>query len=214
MVSCQDKVHFIQAIFVSLELKEDIGQELCIQLQGLILLFLQGMLSKEAQLALIESIKDGRLTLDQYLFGSQDDHCLCLPLSLDELLMETLMWSVNQYAVYMPNLSYSHLTMPIERAIFSASNAHPRDFANGIRGDLDRAIWSYEQALSLLPKGHYRYLETLLGLCSSIYQRFYLLRRADDLKNLRRYLDLQHDELNQKDSVLALVQKTWSRSIC
>lgn len=78
------------------------------------------------------------------------------------------------------------------------------------RDDLEEAIWFYQEALSLLPNSHYHYLETLLGLCSSIYQR-YLLGDADDLQNLLRYLDLQYDVLNQQRSLLAPIQAQFDK---
>ena len=71
------------------------------------------------------------------------------------------------------------------------------------KDDLEEAIWSYEEALSLIPNSHYHYLEALLGLCSSLFQRYYLLGHADDLHNLLLHLDLQRDVFNGQRSLLA-----------
>ena len=51
------------------------------------------------------------------------------------------------------------------------------------KDDLEEAIWSYEEALSLIPNSHYHYLEALLGLCSSLYQQYYLLGRRRPQKS-------------------------------
>ena len=67
------------------------------------------------------------------------------------------------------------------------------------------AIWSYEEALSLIPNSHYYYLETLLGLCCSLFQRYHLLGHIDDLNKHLLYLDLQCDVLYRKRSLLTLV---------
>ena len=74
------------------------------------------------------------------------------------------------------------------------------------KDDLEEAIWFYEEALSLIPNSHYHYLEALLGLCSSLLQRYYLLGHADDLHNLLLHLDLQCDLLNRHCSLLASIK--------
>ena len=61
------------------------------------------------------------------------------------------------------------------------------------KDDLEEAIWYYEEALSLLPKRHYHFLEAILGFCSCVYQRFQLLGHLDDLKKLLVHL---HTEQN------------------
>ena len=60
------------------------------------------------------------------------------------------------------------------------------------RDDVEEAIWYYEEAVSLLPKTHYHFLEAILGLCSSLYQRFRLLGHLDDLKKLLGHLQTEH----------------------
>ena len=61
------------------------------------------------------------------------------------------------------------------------------------RDDVEEAIWCYEEAVSLLPKTHYHFLEAILGLCSSLYQRFRLLGHLDDLKKLLGHLQTEHN---------------------
>ncbi|KJA27004.1 hypothetical protein HYPSUDRAFT_979471 [Hypholoma sublateritium FD-334 SS-4] len=46
--------------------------------------------------------------------------------------------------------------------------------------DLDEAIWLFEHALALTPRDHYRYLECLLGLSTSLNARFELRRLTAD----------------------------------
>ena len=202
------------------------------------------MSSEDAKVeGLIESIKDGRLRLDQYLFGLDDDRSLRLkdlcdrlrsgstnqpipmdsflpahperPLSLDELLN---VFEGNHHE-HGPIHRQSIISVraklslpPTPHADRSSSFLQLADALStrfsqwSQKDDLEEAIWSYEEALSLIPNSHYHYLEALLGLCSSLYQRYYLLGHADDLKNLLLYLDLQCDVLNRQRSLLAPVE--------
>ena len=201
------------------------------------------MLSEEAKVAgLIDSIKDGRLKLDQYLFGFHDDRHLRLqdlcnmlqsgstnepipmewflsahperPLSLDELLKifngDHVQGSIPRQSITSLRAKLSLLpTRHADRSGFllRLGDALLRRFSQWAQNDdLEEAIWSYKEALLLIPKSHYYYIESLLGLCSSLYQRYYLLGHADDLKNLLLYLDLQCDVLDQQRSLLAPVE--------
>lgn len=76
--------------------------------------------------------------------------------------------------------------------------------------DLDEAIWLFEHALTLTPRNHYRYLETLLGLTTSLNARFELLRLPDDR---RRLAECAADRSNiDDDAVLAPVISALSRA--
>jgi hypothetical protein len=200
--------------------------------------------SEEAKVAgIIESLKDGRLRLDQYLFGLHDDRYLRLqdlcdmlrsgstnqpipmdlffsvhperPLSLDELLnVFEGDHHVHGSIVQRDSITSlrAKLSLPTRHADRSSSflrlgDALLRRFSQWTqKDDLEEAIWSYKEALSLIPNSHYYHLEALLGLCSSIYQRYYLFGHADDLKSLLSYLDLQCDVLNRQSSLLAPVE--------
>ena len=59
------------------------------------------------------------------------------------------------------------------------------------KDDLEEVIWYYQNAVSLFPQTHYHFLEAILGLCSSVYQRFQLLGHLDDLTELLRYLNTE-----------------------
>ena len=207
--------------------------------------FSQGGSSEEARGAeLIESIKDGRLRLDQYLFGFHDDRCSLLedvylllrpgsgstnqripmesflsahperPLSLDELSSNFkgdfhVQGLLHRQSI--TSLRAKLSLLPTRHADRSSSllrlgDALFRRFSQWAqKDDLEEAIWAYKEVLSLISNSHYYYLEALLGVCSSLYQRYYLLGHADDLKNLLLYLDLQCDILNPQRSLLAPV---------
>ena len=180
------------------------------------------MSSEEAKVeGLIESIKDGRLRLDQYLFGLDDDRCLRLkdlhdrlrsgstnqpipmdsflsahperPLSLDELSNVFEGDHHERSPIHRQSIISlrAKLSLPptpqadLSSSFLQLADALSRRFSQWAqKDDLEEAIWSYEEALSLIPNSHYHYLEALLGLCSSMYQRYYLLGHANDLKNL------------------------------
>ena len=201
------------------------------------------MSSEEAKVAgLIESVKDGRFRLDQYLFGFHEDRHLRLqdlcnmlrsgstnqsmsmdsflsahperPLSLDELLNIfkgdlPVQGSIPRQSITSLRAKLSLLpTRHADRSGFllHLGDALIRRFSQWAqKDDLEEAIWSYKEALSLVPNSHY-YLESLLGLCSSLSQRYCLLGQADDLKNLLLYLDLQCDVLNRQHSLLSFVE--------
>ena len=200
------------------------------------------MSEEEAKFAkIIESMRDGRLGLDQYLFGFHDDRRLRMqdlcniitnmlrsgstkqsipmdsflsarperPLSLDELL--------NIFKGSIPRQSITSLRSKLsllptrhgDRSGFllHLGDALIRRFSEWAqKDDLEEAIWSYKEVLSLTPKSHYHYLEALLGLCSSLYHRYYLLGHADDLKNLLLYLNLQCDIFHRQRLLLAHVE--------
>jgi hypothetical protein len=200
--------------------------------------------SEEAKVAgIIESLKDGRLRLDQYLFGLHDDRCLRLqnlcdmlrsgptnqpipmdsflsihperPLSLDELLNafegdHHIHDSIHRESITSLRAKLSLLpTRHTDRSssFLRLGDALLRRFSHWAqKEDLEEAIWAYEEALSLISNSHYYYLEALLGLCSSLYQRYYLLGHADDRKNLLFCLELQCDVLNRQRSLLAPVE--------
>jgi hypothetical protein len=207
------------------------------------------MSSEDTKVAgLIESIKDGRLRLDQYLFGLHNDRGMRLldlcdmlrsgstnqavemdsflsahperPLSLDELLNvfegdHQLHCSIHRQSITSLRAELSLLpTRHADRSslFLRLGDALLRRFSQwSQKDDLEEAIWCYEKALSFIPNSHYYYLEALLGLCSSLYQRYYLLGHADDLKNLLLFLDLQCDVFSRQCSLLAPVEAQLSR---
>ena len=209
------------------------------------------MPSEEAKVAgIIESIKDGRLRLDQYLFGFHDDRRLRLqnlcnmlrsgstnqpipmdsflsahperPLSLDELLNifkrdVHVQGSIPRQSITSLRARLSLLpTRHGDRSGFllRLGDALLRRFSEWAqKDDLEEAIWSYKEVLSLITKSHHYYLEALLGLCSSLYQRYYLLGHADDLKNLLLYLDLQCDIFHQPRSLLTPAEVQLGQNI-
>ena len=61
------------------------------------------------------------------------------------------------------------------------------------KDDLEEAIWCYQKAVSLLSQTHHHFLEAILGLCSSLYQRFRLLGHLDDLTKLLDHLHIEHN---------------------
>ena len=208
------------------------------------LFFSQGVSSEEAKVAgLIESVKDGRFRLDQYLFGFHEDRHLRLqdlcnmlrsgstnqsmsmdsflsahperPLSLDELLNifkgdVHVQGSIHRQSIISLRAKLSLLpTRHADRSgiLLRLGDALLRRFSEWAqKDDLEEAIWSYKEVLSLTPKSHYHYLEALLGLCSSLYHRCYLLGHADDLKNLLLYLNLQCDIFHRQRLLLAPVE--------
>ena len=246
-----EKARIIQPIstdtgLVYLELKENnenVSREVCIKYISLNF-FLQGVSEEEKVTGLIKSIRDGRLRLDQYLFGFHDDRFLRLedlcnmlrsgstnqsvpmdsflsthperPLSLDELLnnfegdlhVQGIDRQIRQSITNLRAKLSSPSTRLADRSssLLRLGDALLRRFSQWAqKDDLEEAIWSYKEALSLIPNSHYYYLEALLGLCSSLYQRYYLLGHADDLKNLLLYLNLQCDIFNRQHSLLAPV---------
>jgi hypothetical protein len=198
------------------------------------------MLSEEVKvIGIIESIKDGRLTLDQYFFGfhadGDSDHCLRLralcnalrsgstnpipessflighpqrPLSLDELCDGDFHeGSIQRRSIVSLRAELSSQPADRSSCLLRLADALSRRFSQWAqKEDLEEAIWSYKEALSLIPNSHYQYLETLLGLCSSLYQRFCLLGHAHDLQNLLRYLELEYNVLDRCPSLLAPVE--------
>ena len=134
------------------------------------------------------------------------------PLSLDELLNHFEGDIHGQGSIHRQSITSLRaklsllLTRHVDRSssLLHLGDALLRRFSQWTqKDDLEEAIWSYKEALSLIPNSHYYYLEALLGLCSSLYQRYYLLGHADDLKNLLSYLDLQCDILNRQRLLLA-----------
>ena len=195
---------------------------------------------------LIESIKDGQLRLDQYLFGFHDDRYLRLedlcnmlrsgltnqpitmdsflsthperPLSLDEILnnfkgdSDVHIQGSSMHRQSITKLR-AKLSLPPTRhadrsgSLLRLGDALLRRFSQWAqKDDLEESIWSYKEALSLIPNSHYYYLEALLGLCSSLYRRYYLLGHAEDLKSLLLYLDLQCGILRRRRSLPAPVE--------
>lgn len=200
------------------------------------------MLSEEVKI--IESIKDGRVTLDQYLFGfhadGNSDHCLRLralcnalrsgstnlipessflighpqrPLSLDELCDRGFHdGSIQRRSIVSLRAELSSQPADRSSCLLRLADALSRRFSQWAqKDDLEEAIWSYEEALSLIPNSHYQYLETLLGLCSSLYQRFCLMGHAHDFQNLLRYLELECDVLDRCPSLLAPVEASLKK---
>lgn len=128
------------------------------------------MLSDGAKLAeLVESIKDGKLTLDQYLFGFQDDHRFRLQYLCTAFRSGTL----NQL-----NMSSSlpgHPQRPLSLdELFKLCNG---DF------QVERqSILSLRAELNLFPSEHASRSSCLLRLADALYRRFYQWDQRDDLE--------------------------------
>jgi hypothetical protein len=159
------------------------------------------------------SSTDQPISISSFLIGHPER-----PLSLDEILkicngiypisVQRFMrrrQSISSLRTELTLLPLSSQYHDVDRSscLLRLADALSRRFSQWSQlDDLEEAISSYEALLSLIPNSHYQCLEALLGLCSSLYQRFYLLNQADDLKNLLRYLELQCDVLSLRSSML------------
>ena len=178
-----EKVHIIQANLidtglVSLELKEkneNVGN------YSFYLKFLdnsffsQGVSSEEAKVAgLIESIKDGRLRLDQYLFGFQDDRCLRL-----QDLCNMLRSNTTNQPIPMDSFLSAHPERPL--SLDELLNISKGDVL--VQGSIHRqSITSLRAKLSLLPTRHANRSGFLLGLGNALLRRFSEWAQKDDLE--------------------------------
>jgi hypothetical protein len=100
---------------------------------------------------------------------------------------------------YLPNIRNNYNALPSQHPdkgiwLLRLADALSRKFWQlNLKEDLEEAIWYYQEALSLLPRAHYHFLEAILGFCSSVYQRFQLLGHCDDLKELLIHLHAEHN---------------------
>lgn len=195
---------------------------------------MQSLLTVE-ELSIVDQIEGGIITLEQYLFGSIEDHSMLLRNLINQLRSDYLPFC-DQYAMpakETPNFLMGHPKrllslddlVDIRRANFQSLLEHhhihhlrsqvyalpPDDPDKGTwllrladvlsrrfwqldqKDDIEEAIWYYEEALSLLPKTHYHFLEAMLGFCSCVYQRFQLLGHLEDLKKLLDHLYIEHN---------------------
>ena len=172
---------------------------------------------------------EGQVTVEEYLFGSNENHSTILRNLINQLRSDYMPFC-NQYTMLIRETSL-FLTghpqrLPLDALLdnyfletLAFSNTHfvrrhldalfPSDKGPWLlrladilsrrfwrlnqKDDLEEAIWYYQKAVSLLPQTHYHFLEAILGLCSSVYQRFRLLGHLDDLKKLLDYLHIEQN---------------------
>jgi hypothetical protein len=130
---------------------------------------------EEAEVArLIESIKDGRLRLDQYLFGLHDDRCL----RLQDLCDMLRSGSTNQ-PIPMDSFLSAHPERPLsldELLNISKGDLH-------VHGSIHRqSITSLRAKLSLLPTRHADRSSLFLCLGDALLRRFSQWAQKDDLE--------------------------------
>ena len=161
---------------VSLELKEkdqNVYQENYSFDSKLWLTFLlQGILLEEAKVAgLVESIKDGRFILDQYLFGFDSDHCLRL-----QALCNALQSGSTNQPISMSSFLRGHPERPLSLdEILQICNG---DFH--VQGR--QSIASLRAELTLLPSQHTDRSNCLLRLSDALSRRFSQWAQTDDLE--------------------------------
>lgn len=130
------------------------------------------MLSEEVKVAvLVKSIKDGKFSLDQYLFGFHSDHCL----RLQELCNALRSGSTNQ-STSMPSSLIGHPERPLSlEEVLKICN---EDFH--VQGR--QSITSLRAELTLLPSQHADQSNCLLRLSDALSRRFYQWAQLDDLE--------------------------------
>ena len=79
------------------------------------------------------------------------------------------------------------------------------------KDNLEEAIWYYEEAVVLLSQTHYHFLKAILGLCSSVYQRFQLSGHFGDLDKLIGHLRTEH-KLNSESLLIPVKAQLQDRS--
>jgi len=139
------------------------------------LFFLQGVPEEEAKVTwIIESLKDGRLTLDQYLFGFHDDHCLRL-----QDLCNVLRSSSTKEPIPLASFLSAHPERPLsldELLKIFKGDLH-------VQGSIQRqSISSLRAKLSLLPTQHADRSSCLLYLADALYRRYSQWAQKDDLE--------------------------------
>ena len=85
------------------------------------------------------------------------------------------------------------------------------------REDLDGAIWYNGLALSLTQENTYHHLESLLGLCSALYDRCQLLGLDEDYQNLLACLKVQRRALDDNsllESTLTKFLRVVASCVC
>ena len=130
------------------------------------------MSSEEAKVAgLIESLKDGRLRLDQYLFGFRDDRCLRLQDLCDMLRSGS--------TIPMDTFLSAHPERPLsldELINIFEGNPHAH-------GPIHReSITSLRAKLSILPTRHSDRSSSFLRLGDALIRRFSQWAQKDDLE--------------------------------
>ena len=130
------------------------------------------MLSDEGKLAeLIESIKNGRLTLDQYLFGFPGDHCL-----LQNFCKALRSGSTNQ-PTSASLMGHPDRPLSLDELL---------NMCNGgfhVQGSTQRqSIVSLRAELTLLSSQHVDRSSCLLRLADALFRRYYQWTQRDDLE--------------------------------
>jgi hypothetical protein len=159
-------------VFLERKEKDQNVDRECIYWKPWLTFFLQGMLSEEVKVAgLVESIKDGKFTLDQYLFGFHSDHCL----RLQELCNALRSGSTNQ-SISMPSSLIGHPERPLSlEEVLKICN---EDF--NVQGR--QSIASLRAELTLLPSQHADQSNCLLRLSDALSRRFSQWAQIDDLE--------------------------------
>lgn len=133
-----------------------------------------GMLSDGAKLAeLIESIKDGKLTLDQYLFGFQDDH---------RFRLQYLCTAFRSGTLNQPTSMSSSLTCLTGHPERPLSLDELSKLCNGDFQVERQSIRSLRAELNLFPSEHASRSSCLLRLADALYRRFFQWDQRDDLE--------------------------------
>ena len=126
------------------------------------------MLSEEAKLTLIESIKDGKLTLDQYLFGSQDDHRFRL-----QYLCTALRSGSTNQPISMSLAGHPERPLSLDELL---------KICNGDFHVERQSILTLGAELNLLPSDHANRSSCLLRLADALFRRFHKWDQRDDLE--------------------------------
>ena len=133
------------------------------------------MSSEKARVAgLIESIKDRRFRLDQYLFGIHNDRCLRL-----ENLGNRLRSGSTNHPIPMDSFLSTHPERPLSLdELLNNSEGHLH-----IQGYIHRqSITSLRAKLNLLPTRHVDRSSSLLHLGDALLRRFSQWTQKDDLE--------------------------------